>query len=170
MRCIHLMIREDTCQKWVHQASLVQGLSDALTALNTEVTMVQSPSEKFALLLKVTMANCPGHLHPPAFSWNAGMVMHILKGNSTLRNLKHIQVDGPGTAYLFFDKQGNRGLTLDAAQTLRTHVGEAFAEWISCSAHFSVIPIPLVEDGAEQLKFQSSANKGPEWSTKAAPH
>ena len=98
------------------------------------------------MLLEVMMTDRPGHPCPPAFSWNTGMVMHILKGYPTLRDLKHIQVDGPGTAYLFFfDKQGHRGLALDAAQTLRTHVEEAFAEWISHSAHFAVIPLLLVE-------------------------
>ena len=30
----------------------VQGMSDALTALDTEVTVVQPPSEEFALLLE----------------------------------------------------------------------------------------------------------------------
>ena len=77
----------------------IQGLSDALTALDAKVTMVQPPSEEYALLLEVTMADCPWHLHPPAFFWSTGMVMHILKGDPTLRDLKHIQVDGPGTAY-----------------------------------------------------------------------
>ena len=72
--------------------------------------------------------------------------MHILKGDPALRDLEHVQVDGPCTAYLFFfDKQGCKGLALDAAWTLRTHVGEAFAEWISCSVHFAVIPLPLAE-------------------------
>ena len=28
---------------------------------------------------------------------------------------------------------------------MRTHVGEAFAEWISHSAHFAMNPLPLVE-------------------------
>ena len=117
-----------------------------LTALDTKVTVVQPPSQEFALLLKVMMADCPGCPHPPTFSWNAGMVMHILKGHSPLRNLEHIQVDGPGMAYIFFfDKQGWRGLTFDAAQTLRTHVGEVIAVWISCSVHFAVIPLPLAE-------------------------
>ena len=33
--------------------------------------------------------------------------MHILKNDPVLRELEHMQVDGPGTAYLFFyDKQG----------------------------------------------------------------
>ena len=70
----------------------VQGLSDALTALET-VTEVQLPSEELALQLKVMMADCPGHPHPPTFLWNAGMVLHVLKSDSALRDLKHIQVD-----------------------------------------------------------------------------
>ena len=149
----------------------VQGLSDALTALDTEVTAVQPPSEEFALLLEVMMADCPGRLCPPMFSWNVGMVMHILKGDPTLRDLDHIQVDGPSMAYLFFfDKQGHRGLTLDATQTLRTHVEEVFAEWISCSVHFAVIPHHWQKDGAEQLQLQNGANKGPGQSIKAVPH
>ena len=74
------------------------------------------------------------------------MVMHILKDDPALRDLKHVQVDGPGTAYLFFfDKQVCKGLTLEAAQTLRNHMGEAFTEWISHSAHFAVILFPLAE-------------------------
>ena len=72
----------------------VQVLSDALTALET-VTEVQPSSEEFALQLQVMMADCPGHLHPPVFSWNVGMVLHVLKSDPTLTDLKHIQVDGP---------------------------------------------------------------------------
>ena len=89
----------------------IQGLSDALMALESEVMVIQPPSEKYAMLLEVTMADHPGHPCPPMFSWNVGMVMQVLKGDSTLRDLEHVQVDGPGTAYLFFfDKQGHRGL------------------------------------------------------------
>ena len=80
------------------------------------------------------------------FSWNVGMVLHVLKSDPTLRDLEHVQVDETGMAYLFFfDKQGHRGLTLEAAQAMRAHVGEAFAEWISHSAHFTVNPIPPAE-------------------------
>ena len=89
----------------------LQGLSDALMFLDSEATMVQLPMEEYALLLEVTMANQPRHPHLPTFSWNAGMVLHILKGDPMLRDLEHMQVDGPGTAYLFFyDKEGHRGL------------------------------------------------------------
>ena len=124
----------------------IQGLLDALTALETMMG-VQPPSEEFALQLEVTMVNCPGHPHPPTFSWNAGMVLHVLKSDPTLRDLEHIQVDGPGMAYLFFfDKQGHQGLRLDAAHAMRAHMGEAFSEWISHSMHFAVDPLPLAED------------------------
>ena len=68
----------------------IQGLSDALMALESEVTVVQPPSEEYALLLEVTMADHPGCPHSPAFSWNAGIVMHILKGDPTLRDLEHV--------------------------------------------------------------------------------
>ena len=126
----------------------VQGLSDALTALET-VTEVQPPSEEFALQLKVMMADHPGQ---------------VLKSDPTLRDLEHIQVDGPGMAYLlFFDKQVHQGLTLEAAQAMRAHITEAFAEWISCSVHFAVNPIPLAEGwryamaASEQCRLQSQA-------------
>ena len=80
----------------------VQGLWNALTSLESEVTVVQPPAEEYALLLEVTMADQPGCLCLPAFSWNAGMILHILKGDPVLWDLKHVQVDGPGTAFLFF--------------------------------------------------------------------
>ena len=68
--------------------------------------MVQPLQEEYALLLEVTMADCPGHPHHPVFSWNMGMVMHVLKGDPTLRDFKHIQVDNTGLAYLFFFDDG----------------------------------------------------------------
>ena len=74
------------------------------------------------------------------------MVIHILKGDPALRDLEHIQVEGPSTAYLFFyDKQGRKGLVLEVSHTLRAHVRNVFSEWISRSAHFMVNPIPLEE-------------------------
>ena len=77
---------------------------------------------------------------------HVGMVLHVLKRDPTLKDLKHVQVNGPGMAYLFFfDKQSHQGLTLEATQAMRAHMGEAFAEWISHSAHFTVSPIPLVK-------------------------
>ena len=95
----------------------IQELLDALMSLESKVTMIQPPAEEYALLLEVTMADCLGHLCPPTFSWNVGMVLHILKGDSTLRDLEHVQVDG--MVYIFFyDKQGCRGLKYDTTQAL----------------------------------------------------
>ena len=72
--------------------------------------------------------------------------MHILKSNPVLRELEHVQVDGPGIAYLFFyNKQGCWGLGQDAADAVQTHMEEAFSEWISHSAHFTISLFPLME-------------------------
>ena len=74
------------------------------------------------------------------------MIMHVLKSNLVLRELEHVQVDGPGTVYLFFyDKQGHRGLEQGAMGAVQTHIEEAFSEWISCSAHFNLSLLPLKE-------------------------
>ena len=130
------------------QSFSIQGLLDALTALETMME-VQPPSEEFALQLEVIMADCPGHPHPPTFSWNVGMVLYVLKSDPTLRDLEHVQVDGPGTTYLFFfNKQGHWGLTLDATCAMRAHMGEAFSEWISHSMHFAVNLCPWLRVGA----------------------
>ena len=57
-----------------------------------------------------------------------------------------MQVDGPGTAYLFFyDKEGHQGLGQDTGYVIRAHVGEAFLGWILCSAHFTISLLPLKE-------------------------
>ena len=73
------------------------------------------------------------------------MVMHVLKSDLVLQELEHVQVDGPGTAYLFYDKQGHWGLGQDAVDAVPIHVEEAFSEWISCSAHFNISLLPLME-------------------------
>ena len=74
------------------------------------------------------------------------MVMHILKSDPVLKELEHVQVDGPGTAYLFFyDKQGCQGLGQDAVAAVRTDVEEAFSEWISHLAHFTLSLLPVME-------------------------
>ena len=67
----------------------IQGLSDMLMALET-VTKVQPMPEEFVLQLEVMMADHPGHPCPPVFSWNAGMILHVLKSDPTLRDLEHI--------------------------------------------------------------------------------
>ena len=122
----------------------MQGLSDTLADVGEGIT--EPPAEEYAMMLMVMMADHPDRLHPSTFSWNAGMVMHVLKNDPVLRELEHVQVDGPGTAYLFFyDKQGHRGLGQDTAHAIETHVEETFSEWISHSAHFAISLLPLVE-------------------------
>ena len=55
----------------------VQGLSDALADVGEGIS--EPPAEEYAIMLEVTMADYPGWPHPPTFSWNAKMVMHVLK-------------------------------------------------------------------------------------------
>ena len=127
-----------------------------MDALTTEIPDVELlPSVEFALQLRVMMVGCLGHPCPPALSWNAGMVMQILKSDPTLPDLEHIQVDVLGMAYLFFNKQGRCSLIHEAAQAMQAHVREAFAEWISHSAHFAVNPLPLAEGWCHVVKHQS---------------
>ena len=122
----------------------LQGLSDALA--DAREGMGKTSAEEHALTLEVTMADHPGQPCPPAFSWNAGMVMHILKSDPVLWELEYMQVDGLGTAYLFFyDKQGCRGLEQGATDAVRAHMEEAFLEYISHSAHFNISLLPLME-------------------------
>ena len=93
------------------------------------------------------MADWSSRLHPPAFSWNAGMVLHVLKSDPALRELEHIQVDSPRLAYLFFhDRHGCWGLMKEAALTIRSHLADTFAEWIGSSMHFKAVPL-LLEEG-----------------------
>ena len=122
----------------------MQGLSDALADVREGIT--ELPVEEYAMMLEVTMANFPGRPHPPAFSWNAGMVMHVLKTNLVLRELEYMQVDGLGTAHLFFYyKQGCHGLGQDTVYAIWAHVEEAFSEWILHSTHLTISLLPLVE-------------------------
>ena len=146
----------------------VQGLSDALMALESKVTMVQPPSEEYALLLEVTMADCPRCPYPPAFSWNTGMVMHILKGDPTLRDLENVQVDGPGMTYLFFDKQGHRGLKYDAAQALRRQ--RCFLSGFPTLPILLSFPSHWWRPGIGQWLLQKGTGKGPGQSTKTTLH
>ena len=122
----------------------MQGLSDALADVGEGID--ETPAEEYAMMLEVTMADHPGWPHPPTFSWNAGMVMHVLKSDPVLRELEHMQVDGPGTAYLFFyDKQGHWGLGQDTAYVIWAHIEEAFSGCILCSAHFTISLLLLME-------------------------
>ena len=64
--------------------------------------------DEYIIQLEVMMADRPNRPRPPAFSWNAGMVLHVLKSDPALRELEHVQVNGPGLAYLFFyDRHGH---------------------------------------------------------------
>ena len=122
----------------------VQGLSNALADVGEGID--ETPMEEYAMMLEVTMADHPGQPCLPAFSWNAGMVMHVLKSDPVLRELEHMQVDGLGTAYLFFyDKQGHRGLGQDTTYAIHTHMEEAFSGRISNSTHFTSSLLPLME-------------------------
>ena len=90
----------------------VQGLQDALTEAESAVTEPPPPADEFIIQLEVTMADQPGRPHPPAYSWNGGLVRHILKSDPALRDLEHVQADGPGLTYLFFhDRHRYRGLS-----------------------------------------------------------
>ena len=68
----------------------IQGLSDALADVGEGTD--ETPAEEYTMMLEVMMADCPGWPHPSAFSWDAGMVMHILKSDPVLRELEHVQV------------------------------------------------------------------------------
>ena len=116
MRCTRLMSRENTPRRMVPKPWTVQELTDALLGLESEDTVVEPPKEELILQLEVTMADHLDHPHPPAFSWNAGMVMHILKNDPALRDLEYVQVDNPGTTYLFFlDKQCHHRLSAEGS-------------------------------------------------------
>ena len=124
----------------------VQGLRDALTAAESTLTGPPHPMDEYIIQLEVMMADWPSRLHPPSFSWNAGMILHVLKSDPALRELEHIQVDSPGLASLFFyDSHRCQGLTKEAALAICSHLADTFAEWIGRSAHFKAVPLLLDE-------------------------
>ena len=145
----------------------MQGLSDTLADVREGIT--ELPAEEYAMMLEVTIADRPGQPHPPAFSWNVGMVMHILKNDPVLRELEDMLVDGPGMAYLFFyDYQGHRGLGQDTAYAIWAHVEEAFSEWISHSACLTISLLPLVEAWQQAVTaFNCQRLRG--WAENPAP-
>ena len=105
------------------------------------MTEPQSLAEEFIIQLEVTMADLPGRLRPPAYSWNGGLVQHVLKNDPAMGDLKHVEVDGPGRAYLFFyDRHGYRSLPKEEALAMHSHIADVFAEWIGRSAHFDAVP------------------------------
>ena len=80
----------------------VQGLRDALNEAESTVTEPPPLAEEFVIQLDMTMGDRLGRLQPPAYSWNGGLVLHALKNDPAMGDLKHVEVDGPGRAYLFF--------------------------------------------------------------------
>ena len=107
----------------------VQSLRDALTATGSTVTEPPHPMDECIIQLEVMMVDWPGRPHPPAFSWNVGMVLHVLKSDPALRELEHIQVDSPGLAYLFFyDRHECQDLMKEATLTICSHLADTFAE------------------------------------------
>ena len=147
----------------------IQGLSDTLTALESEVTVVQPPSEEYALLLEVMMADHPWRPCPPVFSWNTGMVMHVLKGDPTLRDLEHVQVNGP--AWHTCSSLTSR--TAKDLNMLPLRLSESIWQRHFLS-EFPTLPISLSflshwwRAGIGQWPLQKGAGKGPGQSTKTA--
>ena len=122
----------------------VQGLQDTLNEAEVTVTEPSPLTKEFIIQLEVTMADRPGRLRPPAYSWNGGLVQHELKNDPAMRDLKHVQADSPGLAYLFFhDRHGYCGLSKEEALDMCSHIADAFVEWIGRSTHFNVVPLPL---------------------------
>ena len=72
------------------------------SAAESTVTEPLYPMDEYIIQLEVMMVDWSGRLHPPGFLWNAGMILHVYKSDLALRELKHVQVDGPSLAYLFF--------------------------------------------------------------------
>ena len=73
----------------------------------------------------------------------------MLKSNPVLRDLEHVQADGPRLAYLFFyDRHGYHGLSQEEALSMCSHMTDAFAKWIGRSACFDVVPL-LLEAGRQ---------------------
>ena len=144
----------------------VQGLRDALTNAESTVTGPLHPVDEFIIQLEVTMVDRPGRPHPPAFSWNGGMVQHVLKGDPALRDLKHVQVDGPGLTYLFFyNWHGYYGLSKEEALSIHSHIVNAFAEWIGRSTHFDTVP-QLLEAGRQCLTAMQEEHRQCIWPLK----
>ena len=104
------------------------------------------PKEEYVIQLELMMVDQPGQLCPPPFSWNVEMVLHVLKNDSALRELKYVKVNGPGMAYLFFyDRCGHHGLTWEAAQMVCSHMWDTFSEWIGWPTQFEALLLPLDE-------------------------
>ena len=129
----------------------------------SQLTEPLCPADEFIIQLEVAMADQPRRPCPPAFSWNGGMVQHVLKSDLALRELEHIQVDGPGLAYLFFyDRHGRRGLTKEAALAIHSHLVDTFAAWIGRSAHFDAVPL-LLQEGSQCMMAAQERHRQRIW-------
>ena len=47
------------------------------------------------------------------------------------------------SVFVFYDRQGYRGLPKEEVLAMRSHIVDAFAEWIGRSAHFNAVPLLL---------------------------
>ena len=138
----------------------VQGLRDDLTAAECTVTEPPHPADEYIMQLVVTMVDWPGRPCSPAFSWNVGMVLHVLKSDPALRELEHVQVDGLGLVYLFFyDRHRCQGLTKEAALAICSHLADTFVEWIGRSAHFEAVPLLLEEECSHAMAAQEKCRQ-----------
>ena len=126
----------------------VQGLRDALNEAESTVTEPPSLAEEFIIQLDMTMVDRPGRCVTTSIfmEWRLGAA-HAMKNDPAMGDLKHVEVDGPGRAYLFFyDRHGYRSLPKEEALAMHSHIADAFAEWIGRSAHFDTVPL-LLETG-----------------------
>ena len=78
--------------------------------------------------------------------------MHVLKNDLALQELQHVEVDNPGTAYLFFYERhgyhrycGYHGYHGYHTLMISSHVADTFSEWIDHPAHFEALPRLLDE-------------------------
>ena len=52
------------------------------------------------------------------------------------------------SVFVFYDRQGYCGLPKEEALAMRSHIADAFAEWIGRSTHFEAVPL-LLEVGQQ---------------------
>ena len=77
-------------------------------------------------------------------------VTHALKSDPSMRDLEHVQVDGPGLAYLFLYYFHGYRAVFPKRKTLSlcSHIVEVFTKWIGRSACFDAVPL-LLEVGQQ---------------------
>ena len=127
---------EYTPESGIHNFS-IQGLSDTLTTLESEVTVVHPPSEEYALMMEVTMAYHPRCPCPPTFSWNTGMVMHW--------NMCKWMALAWHTCSSSSISRATEDLSIMPLNLSERMCQRHFLSGNSHSAHFAIIPLPLAE-------------------------